>query len=187
MSSGHAAGLQTGRDFAKKESKIQSKRHGEAQEMVEKYGIGETVYRKKSTKSKSAKHELTDTERIHWQTGRAQLEEAERAKKESEKIRASSFARRSDDTELEEIRKNEIRPDDPMAQYAVRQTSTATTMNHRPVYKGPPAKPNRFHIPPGHRWDAVDRSNGFEDRLLAQQASAHHKRQRDYQQSALDM
>lgn len=187
MSSGHAAGLQTGQDFAKKESKIQSKRQDEAKETVEKYGIGETVYRENvSTNKNSKKPKLTEAERIQLQTGRAQIEAAEKAKQEFDKIKESSFARRSDDAELEDLRKQEIRPDDPMAHYAVRQTST-TNQPSRPVYKGPPAKPNRFHIRPGHRWDAVDRGNGFEDRLLAKQASLHHKRQREYQNSALDM
>ncbi|CAG8455641.1 11079_t:CDS:2 [Diversispora eburnea] len=55
-----------------------------------------------------------------------------------------------DDVDLNEELKSKERWNDP-----------ATTFLTK-VSESPPPPPNRFDIPPGYRWDGVDRSNGFE-------------------------
>lgn len=198
MSSGHAAGIQTAGDFSKKESRIQLKRREEAQQTVDKYGVGETVYRDKASGKKVDEPALRERGKLPKQlsakeqhllnTGRAQLELEERQRLEFAALQESSFARHKDDSELEDWRKNEIRADDPMAAYAVKKKrADGSNVPQRPVYKGPPPKPNRYGIPPGHRWDAKDRGNGFEDKLLAKQFNAQHQREKAYRYSSADM
>ena len=100
-------------------------------------------------------------------------EQAERARK----ISKTSFARYRGDEDLETTLKHRHRVEDPMAQYIADTTkktamtivegTTEGAMSKYPVYKGVIRPPNRFKIPPGHRWDGVQRGNGFENKLLA--------------------
>eukprot|EP00968_Pinguiococcus_pyrenoidosus_P017353 scaffold1724_cov246-Pinguiococcus_pyrenoidosus.AAC.25 len=85
---------------------------------------------------------------------------------ELENIRNEPFARAHDDPRLERMRKEELRPDDPMLAYVQKQRAK-TGKSTKKAYTGPPPPPNRFGIPPGYRWDGVDRGNGFEARVLA--------------------
>lgn len=56
-------------------------------------------------------------EQFAWGRGKVQKEEEQQWKEELENIAAEPFARTVDDTRLEDARKAEIRPDDPMAAY----------------------------------------------------------------------
>jgi pre-mRNA-splicing factor CWC26 len=210
MSSGHVAGIQNASDFSKKHARIQQKRHKEALQMVNKYGVGETVYRDGETGKKvttddttaitaqrqldsqrKTRKPLSAEEQRLLNTGRAQLERQEQQKREFAVLQESTFARHKDDVELKDWRKKEIRADDPMAAYAATKRTAAaggsSSKQQRPVYKGPPPKPNRYGIPPGHRWDANDRGNGFEDKLLEQRFSAQHQKEKAYRYSSADM
>lgn len=82
--------------------------------------------------------------------------------------------RYADDEDLESFLKSQQRADDPMFEYLNKKKKKkmpdlkndnqdkAVQKNSRPIYTGPMCEPNRFGILPGHRWDGVDRSNGFE-------------------------
>ena len=56
-----------------------------------------------------------------------------------------------------------------------------------PQYQGPQPPPNRYGILPGYRWDGVDRSNGFEGRLMTQGASKKALEEEAYKWSTEDM
>ena len=57
----------------------------------------------------------------------------------------------------------------------------------KPMYKGPPPKPNRYGIRPGYRWDGIDRGNGYEDRLLSSLHSKGREKEEAYKWSSADM
>ncbi|KAG7370936.1 pre-mRNA-splicing factor of RES complex [Nitzschia inconspicua] len=207
MSSGHKAGLQHYSDFNESEKKIQKRKRDEAKVMVDRYGMGETVYRDKegrktdgppdTTKNggnAASRVKLDPEAQRRLNQGKVQQEAREMKAREMAILQESAFARHDDDERLEELRKNEIREEDPMAHYAAKKQKKSapkhgdTIMEStKPIYKGPPPKPNRYGIRPGYRWDGVDRGNGFEDKILAQKYSTKQKEEQAYRWRSADM
>ena len=172
--------------------------------MVDKYGMGETIYRDKDgRKIDPTATDVDGTSReeaeIRLNQGRVQQEARVAMAEDMAILRGSTFARHQDDDRLEAMRKNEIRKGDPMAQYEVRKqqqkdlrkkngsAGTSQQQQIKPTYKGPSPKANRFGIRPGYRWDGVDRSNGFEDKILAKKFSTNRKAEQSYRWSSADM
>lgn len=71
--------------------------------------------------------------------------------------------RSADDAKMNSQLKQVFRADDPMAAFLTKSRPKGRV--EKPKYKGPAPPPNRFGIQPGHRWDGVDRSNGFESMM----------------------
>ena len=189
MSSGHKAGLQTGSDFSKEEKKLQIERSEKSQQMVDRYGMGETVHRNISksevgTRNAEKRRALNKSEEFALNAGATQMKDMEQARRDFDKIKESAFARSKDDREMNDHQRNAVREGDPMAARGARQNARKPS---RPVYKGPAFKPNRFNIRPGFRWDGNDRGNGFEDRLLAKIANDKERREESYRWSSAGM
>jgi pre-mRNA-splicing factor CWC26 len=136
-------------------------------------------------------------EQIPWARGMVQINQEKEIKQQMLKERDAPFARYVNDKELEQSRLDELRAEDPMAEYMEKKRRRKEEKRRRKeekrkkkhknrestssdsvslqatttpsVYKGS-FPPNRFGIRPGHRWDGVNRSNGFESRLLAMMA-----------------
>jgi pre-mRNA-splicing factor CWC26 len=202
MSSGHKAGLQSGGRFSRVESRIQKSRTKDAQIMVDKYGMGETVFRDRTGKQveeplppahQRGRPQIDPEMQRQLNTGKVQRERELAEQQDMSRLQNSSFARHAGDSELEAARKEAIRVGDPMAAYTAQNQQQKTEANSngmlhvRPVYKGPSAKPNRYGIRPGFRWDGMDRGNDWEDKLLSQRYNHEHQNEQAYRWSTADM
>ncbi|KAI1267037.1 Pre-mRNA-splicing factor of RES complex-domain-containing protein [Xylariaceae sp. FL1019] len=98
--------------------------------------------------------------------GDIQVADLQRRRDALDDAKLLTVARHADDEEINREMKEKVRWGDTMAQFAAPKDAAAGPkgghrVKGRPVYKGAWA-PNRYQIPPGYRWDGVDRGNGFE-------------------------
>lgn len=133
---------------------------------------------------------------FEWGKGSVQKQEAVDKQKELEEIAAEPFARTADDPKLERMRKEALRDGDPMAQYIMEKKTKESTVAStggraakpsKPIYKGPAAPPNRFGILPGYRWDAIDRGNKFEHKVLVRGSEKVSRHEDEHRWSSADM
>ncbi|KAL4976912.1 Pre-mRNA-splicing factor of RES complex-domain-containing protein [Aspergillus desertorum] len=180
MESGARAGLQTAEQTAAmvaaqqkkrkaEEARYKGQKEGDAQETIYRDASGRIINvamkraearrmeEEKRIKEAEAKEALMgDVQRAERESRRAALEEA----------KVMPLARTADDEELNEELKGQTRWNDPAAQFLTRSTGSGKSKTGKPLYKGA-FQPNRYGIRPGHRWDGVDRSNGFEKEWFA--------------------
>ncbi|RDL31406.1 putative pre-mRNA-splicing factor cwc26 [Venustampulla echinocandica] len=137
-----------------------------------KKGAEETVYRDAtgrridlSMRRNEARRELDEQARKEQEEKEAQKGDVQRAMKdkrreELDEARFMPLARTVDDVDMNQELKERDRWNDPAAQFLVKKKERRSVTG-KPIYKGA-APPNRYGIRPGHRWDGVDRSNGWE-------------------------
>ena len=145
----------------------------------------------------SKEDEELDAKHKRWGKGLKQIEEKQKRLAEEEYEMSKPLARYKDDEDLDAHLREQELVDDPMLEY-FRQRKKEN--DHRqqfeetgeiwaiPKYEckvPPPA--NRFNIWPGYRWDGVDRSNHWEQKILAKKAEKNAAQEEAYKYSSIDM
>jgi len=213
--SGHTAGIHSASSFGREEHQLKRQREVELSQFNSKDGgKEETVYKDKRGKKldmvnefmkqqQSAcldkKKQLIDEAQYEWGKGSVQKEQLAAAKQDLLDMASAPFSRTVDDPKLEKMRKEAIRDGDPMALYLSdkqrkkkptdedpQQSSKGGVRKH-PPYQGPLPAPNRFSIRPGYRWDAVDRGNQFEHRVMTAMSNRGSLREDEYKWSVSDL
>lgn len=167
-------GLRTGEEVTehlKKKAERERKKY-EAEAAAGGGGQGQTVYRDATGRRIDVEMMRAEARRKADAEVKRKREEAEAAKgdvqramKEAQKerlkdARTMTIARYKDDVEMNEELKQAERWNDPAAGF-ITNTKRGKSVTGRPLYKGA-FEANRYGIRPGHRWDGVDRGNGFE-------------------------
>ncbi|KYR02068.1 hypothetical protein DLAC_00867 [Tieghemostelium lacteum] len=144
---------------------------------------------------KMEKDKLKETEFEWGKTGGyVQKEKQDELIRRLEEEKSKPFARYANDKDLNDHLKNRDLWGDPMAFKKSSSSSSSTSSSskgassdpNKPRYKGS-YPPNRYGIAPGHRWDGVNRSNGFESILIAKQNEMKDRSQEAYYWSVEDM
>lgn len=171
MESGASAGLQTAAQVA---AEMRKKEEAEARKAAEvaKENPGETIYRdasgriiniamrKAEARKKAEEEERKKREKELAARGDVQNAEAARRREKLREAKTMTVARYADDAELNEELKEQGRWNDPAMGF-LRKKKKGRSVTGKPLYQGA-FTPNRYGIRPGHRWDGVDRGNGFE-------------------------
>lgn len=177
MESGARAGLQTAEQTAAM-VKAQERRR-KAEEALFKTPAGtdeqgqETIYRDasgriinvamKRAEARRAEEDkrLKEEKEREAAMGDVQRQQREDRKQELEEIKFMPLARTIEDETLNDELRERERWNDPAAQFLTEKKGPGASVTGKPLYRGS-FQPNRYGIRPGHRWDGVDRANGFE-------------------------
>jgi pre-mRNA-splicing factor CWC26 len=174
MESGAKAGLQSAAEVAAAMKKKQDEEKRKADEVAKEMGSAaqETIYRDASgriinvamkraeARKKAEEEERKKREKEKAARGDVQNAEAERRKQQLQDAKTMTIARYADDAELNDELKERGHWNDPASGF-LRKKKAGRSITGKPLYKGP-FQPNRYNIRPGHRWDGIDRGNGFE-------------------------
>ncbi|NXA43387.1 BUD13 protein, partial [Eudromia elegans] len=160
----------------------------------------ETVFRDKSGRKRDLAQERLeqrlkeeaqaerDEQYAKWGRGLAQDRQQQQNVEDALREMQKPLARYIDDQDLDRMLREQEREGDPMAEFIKkRKAKEGKDKKERPRYNGPPPPLNRFNIWPGHRWDGVDRSNGFEQQRFARIADKRALQEVAYKWSVEDM
>ncbi|RHZ56411.1 putative cell cycle control protein (Cwf26) [Aspergillus thermomutatus] len=174
MESGARAGLQTAEQTAamvaaqERRKKAEAARHrerpAEAQETIYRDASGRIInVAMKRAEARRAEQEKREKEEAAKEAlmGDVQRAEREARRQQIQEARAMPLARTIEDDTLNEELKAQQRWNDPAAGFLTKTKGPGASVTGKPLYKGA-FQPNRYGIRPGHRWDGVDRGNGFE-------------------------
>lgn len=99
--------------------------------------------------------------------GDVQRKDRDARKQQLEDAKAMPLARTVEDETMNEDLKAQQRWADPAAEFLSKPAAgSGVSGTGKPMYRGS-FQPNRYGIRPGHRWDGVDRANGFEKEWFA--------------------
>ncbi|KAI8631946.1 Pre-mRNA-splicing factor of RES complex-domain-containing protein [Xylariaceae sp. FL1651] len=182
MSDGTYAGLQSGATVSAQLARRRAAERAEY-ESGKPHKEAETIYRDAtgrrvdvSMKRAELRREAEEAARKREEAelalrGDVQVEEARRRREALDDAKVMGVARHADDADMNAEMKAQVRWGDTMAAFVKPKddgrggvgvgVGNGRRVKGRPIYKGAWA-PNRYQIPPGYRWDGVDRSNGFE-------------------------
>ena len=174
MESGVRAGLQSGAEVAAATKKKQDEDKRKAEEAAREMGgaAQQTIYRDASgrviniamqraeAKKKAEEEERKKLDKERAARGDVQNVEDAKRKQQLQDAKTMTVARYADDTELNDELKERGHWNDPASGF-LRKKKAGRSVTGKPLYQGA-FQPNRYAIRPGHRWDGVDRGNGFE-------------------------
>ncbi|KYO17719.1 BUD13-like protein [Alligator mississippiensis] len=199
MLSGGKAGLVSA-DLLRQEQQELRRRDRSNKHLEDESQNAETVFRDKSGRKrdlaqerleqqkKAAEKARKDEQYAKWGKGLAQSKQQQQNVEDAIKEMQKPLARYIDDQELDQMLREQEREGDPMANFIKkRKTKESKDKKEKPRYSGPAPPLNRFNIWPGHRWDGVDRSNGFEQKRFARLASKKAVQELAYKWSVEDM
>ncbi|KAK8200069.1 Pre-mRNA-splicing factor of RES complex-domain-containing protein [Phyllosticta capitalensis] len=192
MESGAAAGLQTAAQVtaALEKRQREERKHMEAAMREAGASAGETIYRDASgriinvaMKRAEARRAASEAEAKKRQEEEEAKGDVQRAEKEARRqaladAKYMPLARGVDDKEMNEEMKEVERWNDPAMQFLTSKKEKKSKSG-KPLYKGA-FEPNRYGIRPGHRWDGVDRSNGFEREWFKSRNARSNRRDLEY-------
>lgn len=146
----------------------------------------ETIYRDLTGRIVDVKQRAAELEKekekreeedqaIKEKIGSGELDKIRQQERDEQMDRAKRFDFSKDDKEYVDHMKGISSFEDPMSAFVSgnRKSTPMTTATGRPVYTKGLNPSNRFKIKAGYFWDGIDRSNGFEDRLVKKRSEVH--------------